>query len=71
VKAILDCGDQPGAAMAALRLGLQDLRFQGAAALQEKLAGMGAVFAPPAEAALDLRGIKEPEAACAAFLEQA
>jgi hypothetical protein len=71
VKAIRDCGDQPGAAMAALRLGLQDLRFQGAAALQEKLAGMGAVFAPPAEAALDLRGIKEPEAACAAFLEQA
>lgn len=71
VKAILDCSDQPGAAMAALRLGLKDLRFHGAAELREKLAGMGAVFAPPAEASLDLGEIKEPEAACAAFLREA
>jgi hypothetical protein len=71
VTAILDCSDQPGAAMAALRLGLKDLRFHGAAELREKLAGMGAVFAPPAHAVLDLREISEPETASAAFLRQA
>jgi hypothetical protein len=71
VTAILDCSDQPGAAMAALRLGLTNLRFHGAAELREKLAGMGAVLAPPAEARLDLREIAGPETACAAFLRQA
>ena len=71
VTAILDCNDQPGAAMAALRLGLKDLRFHGAAELREKLTGMGAVFAPPADASLDLHEITEPETACAAFLRKA
>jgi hypothetical protein len=71
VTAILDCSDQPGAAMAALRLGLTNLRFHGAAELREKLTGMGAVLAPAAEASLDLREFKEPETACAAFLRQA
>ena len=71
VAAILDCSDQPGPAMAALRLGLKDLRFLGAAELREKLTGMGAVLAPPPEASLDLREFKEPETACAAFLREA
>ena len=71
VTAILDCGDQPGAAMAALRLGLINLRFHGAAQLREKLAGMGAVLVPPAEASLDLHEISGPETACAAFLREA
>ncbi len=71
VTAILDCGDQPGAVMAALRLGFTDLRFHGAAEFRAKLEGIGAVFAPLAEASLDLREIAEPETACAAFLRQA
>ena len=70
VTAILDCGDQPGAAMAALRLGLKDLRFHGAAELRSKLEGMGAVLALPAGSVLDLRAVAEPEVACAAFLRQ-
>jgi hypothetical protein len=70
VTAILDCGDQPGAAMAALRLGLKDLRFHGPAEFRGKLEGMGAVFAPPAEASLDLREIAAPEKACATFLRE-
>jgi len=70
VTAILDCGDQPGAVMAALRIGLRHLRFDGADALRAKLAGMGAVFVPPATARLDLLDVKEPEAACLAFLKQ-
>jgi hypothetical protein len=69
--AILDCSDQPGAVMAALRIGLKNLRFRGAADFRAKLEGMGAVFADPAEASLDLREIVEPEAACAAFLREA
>jgi hypothetical protein len=71
VTAILDCSDQPGAALAALRLGLVNLRFHGALELQEKLAGMGAILVPPAEAILDLHEISGPESACAAFLRQA
>jgi fructose/tagatose bisphosphate aldolase len=68
VTAILDCGDAPGAVMAALRIGLKYLRFDGSAEWRAKLGGMGAVFAEPAEAVLDLLNIKGPESACAAFL---
>ena len=71
VTAILDCGDQPGAVMAALRLGLKNLRFAGAPEFRAKLEGMGAVFALAADAVLDLREIAGPEAACAAFLREA
>lgn len=71
VTAILDCGDQSGAVMAALRLGLKDLRFHGAAELRPKLEGMGAVLALPADTVLDLRAVAEPQAACAAFLREA
>ena len=68
VTAILDCGDAPGAALAALRAGIKHLRFHGAAELRPKLAEMGAVLVDPAEEALDLIDCAEPEAACAAFL---
>ena len=70
VTAILDCGDEPGAVMAALRSGLTQLRFSGAGELRDKLTAMGAEFAavPPAGAALDLHDQREPEAACRAFL---
>jgi hypothetical protein len=47
------------------------LRFHGSADFRIKLEGMGAVFAPPAEASLDLRESAEPEAACQAFLRDA
>jgi hypothetical protein len=70
VTAILDCGDEPGAVMAALRTGLRNLRFHGDEALRPKLAEMGAVFAAAPEATLDLLDRKETEAACAAFLDK-
>src|SRR5262245_33385008 len=44
LTAILDCSDEPGAVLAALRAGLTQLRFRGAAATQVKLEAMGAVF---------------------------
>ena len=70
VTAILDCGDEPGAVMAALRTGLTQLRFRGAAETRDKLQAMGAVFWAPAaaEAVLDLLDQREPETACRAFL---
>jgi hypothetical protein len=68
VTAILDCGDEPGAVMAALRAGLRNLRFHGAQELRPKLAAMGAVLAGPPDAVLDLLDLREPEAACAVFL---
>ncbi len=71
VTAILDCGDEAGAVMAALRIGLRHLRFSGSEAVRAKLAAMGAIFMPEAAAArLDLLGVKEPDAACRAFLER-
>ncbi len=68
--AILDCGDEPGAVMAALRLGLKQLRFNSSETLRAKLTAMGADFVaePAATAQLDLLDTREPEAACRAFL---
>ena len=71
VTAILDCGDQPGAVLAALRLGLKHIRFDGPPEIRAKLAEMGAVLAEPPEAALDLLAVREPESACRTFLGRA
>ena len=68
VAAILDCGDQPGAVMAALRVGLTHLRYEGPAATRAKLAEMGATFADPPAAMLNLLDCRDPPAACQAFL---
>lgn len=70
VTAILDCSDEPGAVMAALRTGLSQLRFSGSQTMRAKLAAMGAFFhdAPPAGDALDLLDVREPEAQCRGFL---
>jgi len=68
LTAILDCGDQAGAVMAALRVGLTRLRFAGSETIRAKLAAMGAEFVPAAASTLDLLDAKEPEGACRAFL---
>jgi fructose/tagatose bisphosphate aldolase len=68
VIAILDCGDEPGAVMAALRTGLTQLRFSGSETVRGKLAAMGAEFAASADATLDLLDVREPEAVCRVFL---
>ncbi len=68
VTAILDCSDEPGAVMAALRLGLTQLRFSGPEPVRVKLASMGASFADPPAATLDLLDARDPEARCRDFL---
>jgi Fructose-bisphosphate aldolase class-II len=70
VTAILDCGDEPGAVMAALRAGLRELRFSGSDELRTKLRELGAVFHAPMKQgeSLDLRSVAQPEKAVRAFL---
>ncbi|HKT17470.1 MAG TPA: hypothetical protein VJR47_05475 [Stellaceae bacterium] len=68
LTAVLDCGEAPGAVMAGLRAGLKHFRFSGRADIRAKLAAMGAQFAEPPAAALDLRDTREPETAIRAFL---
>jgi fructose/tagatose bisphosphate aldolase len=69
---ILDCGDQPGAVMAALRQGLKTLRFTGPKAKAEVLAELaqqyGARLVTGRLAARDLVDEADPAAACRAWL---
>lgn len=73
VSFILDCGDDAGAVLAALRLGLRHLRFIGSAAARQRLDGTAAALAAQIEgeapdATLDLLDQRDPAAACRAFL---
>jgi hypothetical protein len=73
VSAILDCGDQPGTVLAALRAGVRRVRFEGSAEaashLGEIAAQYGATIERGAHApALDLLDAADPEAACRAYL---
>ena len=69
---VLDCGAAPGFVLAALQLGLKRVRFTGGNAvglrLQAIAAQHGAVIETEAVPALDLRGIRQPEARCRAWL---
>ncbi len=70
---VLDCGEEAGTVLAALRLGLRRVRFTGPAAaaarLNEIAAEIGAVIERDAlEPALDLCDETDPAAACRAFL---
>ncbi|MCH7795863.1 MAG: hypothetical protein IH900_12120 [Proteobacteria bacterium] len=72
VDAVLDCGDQPGHVMAALRQGLKRLRFTGpksTATTLRALAGRyDAEIMTGALRAHDLMDQAEPEAACRRWL---
>ena len=70
---LLDCGDEPGTALGALRAGIKHIRFTGDDATRRRLAEIAAQLdatvedgeAPPA---LDLLDARDPVAACRAFL---
>jgi hypothetical protein len=71
--AVIDCADEPGAVLAALRAGCARVRFTGGAAMRAKLAEIAAASGAELEGegecpALDLRGRRDPAAACRAFL---
>lgn len=73
VAAVLDCGDEAGTALAALRHGLAIVRFAGRPEAAERLRDIArslgaAIETGPAPAALDLLDRPEAEAACRAYL---
>ncbi|MDE2230234.1 MAG: hypothetical protein KGL11_14495 [Alphaproteobacteria bacterium] len=70
---VLDCGGAAGIALAALRLGLKRVRFAGSAEAARRLQAIAAQLDAVVEEAqempaLDLRGAREPEALCRAWL---
>ncbi|WP_064742492.1 hypothetical protein [Azospirillum sp. B4] len=73
VTAVLDCGDAAGHALAALALGVTDIRFSGEAAAAARLSDIaqargGRLHPPDGEEPLDLRGRRDPVAACRDWL---
>lgn len=72
IEAALDCGDQPGTALAALRQGAKMIRLEGPKAVRDKVAAIagqyGAHIDTDRRKALDLFGVDDPEAACRAWL---
>jgi hypothetical protein len=76
VDAVLDCGDEAGSVLAALRAGLTHLRFAGPEAVREKLAAIAAGSGAVVEAAepvpaLDLLDRPDAETLVKAFLQKA
>ena len=67
-EALLDCGDAPGDAMAALAAGVTELSFHGSEPARQKLVQMGAALHPRPVQALDLADEPRPETACRAWL---
>jgi hypothetical protein len=70
---VLDCGDEPGMVLAALRHGLKRVRFDGPDAVAARLADIAAqrgaaIERGALEPALDLIDRDDPEALCRAFL---
>lgn len=72
VTAVIDCGDQPGFALGALRAGAERLRFTGRKATAGKLAAIarqqGAVLVTERIKALDLLDNADPRTACRFWL---
>ena len=70
---LLDCGEEPGTALGALRAGIKHIRFTGDDATRQRLADIAAqldaiVEGKDASPALDLLDARDPAAACRAFL---
>lgn len=71
VTAVLDCGDAPGYALAALRAGCRTIHFAGSRPVKAKIRaiakGSGAALHERRGVMLDLFGERDPEAACRAW----
>lgn len=72
VEASLDCGDQPGTALAALRQGAEMIRIEGPKAVRDKIAAIadeyGAAIDTDQRDALDLEWEKDAETRCREWL---
>lgn len=71
-RAVLDCSDKAGHALAALRQGAPAIRYSGSRASAAKLAAIAERYGARLEtgrlAARDLRGQADPKAACRAWI---
>ncbi|MBI4184420.1 MAG: hypothetical protein HY521_10520 [Proteobacteria bacterium] len=74
VGAVLDCGDRPGAALAALRAGVSCVRLAGPAGVRRRVAEIAAQLGARLDAGgretLDLAGEADPGRACRAWLQR-
>jgi fructose-bisphosphate aldolase class II len=73
MSAVLDCAEEAGMALAALRAGLKQVRFSGTASQRARIAAIAASLGAAldgdaADAALDLVDARDPKAAALAFL---
>ena len=72
VRIVLDCADQPGHALAAMRMGAAAVRFTGRASVARKLkeiaAAQGAEVITGRLSGLDLADQRDPAAACRRWL---
>ena len=71
--AVLDCGDEPGTTLGALRAGIKRVRFSGAAEVRARLAAIAAQLGAAIESgepppALDLLDAPDPARLCRAYL---
>lgn len=70
--AVLDCADRPGAALDALRAGVEDVALAAPHEVLERVASiaaaLGARLHPPVRGGLDLRGVRDPRGACRSWL---
>lgn len=71
--AVLDCDDEAGTVMGALRAGIKHVVFTGSDDVRSKLAAIaaaqGAVIEDASENGLDLLDARDPEALCRAYLQ--
>lgn len=74
-QAVLDCGDDPGLAMGALRHGITGVRISNGPVIRDKLADIarqrGAFVYEDSGETIDLLGMTEPLAACRSWLSHA
>jgi hypothetical protein len=72
VTAVLDCDDQAGTVLGALRAGLKHVIFTGPDSVRAKLAAVaaaqGALIEPATAEGLDLLDARDPEPLCRAYL---
>jgi len=70
--AVLDCGDDPGLALGAMRHGIKAVRITNGDVIRDKLAEIasqrGVTVYENADEALDLDGMTDPAATCRAWL---
>jgi fructose/tagatose bisphosphate aldolase len=70
---VLDCADEAGTTLAALRAGIKRVRFSGAEEVRQRLAAIAAQLGAEIESgapspALDLLEVRDPARACRAYL---